>query len=68
MFYLLKNILFLVHRMSVDYQLPSRVVSVYRREFGDTFGSTLSVMCNSLDASLVRGWCASVFSFEPTAS
>ncbi|VCX40087.1 unnamed protein product, partial [Gulo gulo] len=28
----------------------------YRREFGDTFESALSVMCKSLDASsLVRG-------------
>lgn len=68
MFYLLKNILFLVQRMSVDDYLPSSVVSVLQREFRDTFGSALSVMCKSLDVSLVRGWYTSAFFFELTAN
>lgn len=41
----------------------------YRREFGDTFGSALSVMCKSLDASsLIKGWYTSAIFFEPTAN
>lgn len=40
----------------------------YGRESGDTCECTLSVMCNQVDASLVRGWCLTLFFFEPTAN
>lgn len=69
-FYFLKNIL-LSYPKNVCWLLSAYECCQYTTdltEFGDTFGSIPSVMCNYVDASLVRGWYLTIFSFEPIVS